>query len=193
MNQIQPANETSLIQQGLASYWDARYAMRVFEERITDTAVRVLKANLAGIGEACGTPKPPEENEVLPHGPESNYLGQVAIGAHYCGWGNGVRFGVGWRLVANSEAVSPIACLAFRVSTHSKKLAIIGRLKKLSLTTPNHQVHVSESREGEHEVAVWSVLSPNDGLAEITALLGAVLDCAVEWCKEAGGLQKLIS
>jgi hypothetical protein len=192
MSQVQPIDEAGLIQQGLASYWDARFALRTFEDTIRDAAEQVLKANLPGLGEACTMEKPPEEKDVWPHDPEKDCrLGQVAIGAGY-GWEWGIRLGVGWRSFDDIKKIQPVACLALRVSAQWKKDIILRFLKKCSLDAPNHQTFITESREGPHEVAVWSPLPSDAGLDKIRASLSTTFDTTVEWCKAAGGLQRVL-
>jgi hypothetical protein len=96
-----PLDGSTLITEGLSSYWDARFAMRVFEDTVQEAASAILTVNLTILSEACRTDL--QEKQIWLVSPEADCrLGQVIIGAAYpCEWG--ARLGVGWRSSIESK------------------------------------------------------------------------------------------
>lgn len=176
-------DKNALFTQGLSTYWDARYAIRNFEDTIKITANEILNANLEELNKAFGL------NEARKTWLEANpdvYLGQMAVGAAY-EWESGLRLGLGWR-PSNDDAtaIQAVACVTFRMSAQYKRDNLFGALKKASLASQRDLISMSESREGPHEISIWSPFFPGAGIEDMRTLLSQVINAAIEWRKASG-------
>jgi hypothetical protein len=93
------AAEAELLTEGMTSYWDAKFALDVFEQKIQEVANRVLNENLNKVRVAFGLEEIPESHR-WPLG-ETCEEGRVVLGGGYGwrserAWEANMRFGVGW-------------------------------------------------------------------------------------------------
>lgn len=160
----------------------------MFESTIQEIAQQTIRANLAGLIQACGT----EEKDLWPHPPEpAGRLGGVAIGFAY-GWDWGIRVGIGWRLPTGGSAPHSVACASIRVSASYKKDKVFRALKKSSLIDVKQGINIDASKEGYHEVLIWSLLDPESDIAAIGAAMSKVLEFATGWTAAVGNLQGIV-
>jgi hypothetical protein len=188
MPDMQPMDESELISEGLHNYWDARFAMRVFEDAIQEAARLALKANLAKIGKACGVEQV-QEKDIWPNflEPECR-LGQVAICAGYA-WESGIRLGVGWRSPGDNETLQSAAILTIRTAALFKYDKIFRALKDASVKIDKGKIFLEGRREWPVEVAIWSPLDYDANIPKIKTTLNAILDSTIEWSLAVGNLR----
>jgi hypothetical protein len=190
MSETQGTSESDLIREGLASYWDVKYAVKAFEGKIQLIARAVLTGNLDGLKVALSQESIAEDD--ISQQQEDCQLCQVAIGAAY-GWEWGLRLGIGWRANEATDGPEAVASLNIRTGAQYRRDRILSALKKALLLDPQPNVFVDSKQEWPYEVAVWSQLPSGAAAEEIRENLTTIFDCFVRWSKQAGGLPRALN
>jgi hypothetical protein len=170
-----------LMREGLTNYLDARYALGVFEQRIQESAKKVLNAHLAELKEALQA----EKNDIWVERAEPCELERVVLGAAFY-WDWGLRLGIAWRDLGDKPQLA--GCLSIRTSANARMMNGFRALQRALPLPTQPDLIVDYSKKAPWEIFVYMPLAVTSSGDEILMAMDTLLTSFLELSKKAGGL-----